>query len=193
MTESGQPMPTPMTPIQVRLDRLKRNEAELVRTWRNSPEVQRHMFYSKYITAEQQTKWFDSIDNDANYFFLVRQNSRAIGVVNLKNVDRAGATAETGVFFGEPEDAIRGIVALAAAFALTEFAFGPLGLARLQSRVLKENTRAIHYNLGIGYELQPEQEHEENQLYCLTPERYRHRTASARQMIARRVQASVHP
>jgi RimJ/RimL family protein N-acetyltransferase len=183
---------TPVRLIQVTLDRLKRDEAELVRTWRNSPEIRCHMIYRQYITAEQQTKWFDSIDNDANYFFLVRQNGRAIGVVNLKKVDLASGTAETGVFFGEPEDAARGVVALAAAFALTEFAFGPLGLVRLQSRVLAENSRAIRYNLRIGYELGAGQELEENPLYCLTPQRYWNWTASARQMIARRVESSVH-
>jgi UDP-4-amino-4,6-dideoxy-N-acetyl-beta-L-altrosamine N-acetyltransferase len=179
--------------IQVTLDRLKRDEAELVRTWRNSPEIRRHMIYREHITSEQQTKWFDSIDNETNYYFLVRHNGRAIGVVNLKSVNRANGTAEAGVFFGEPHDAARGVVALAAAFALIEFAFGSLGLVRLQARVLRENSRAIRYNLTIGYEVQAGQELEENPLYSLTPERYWYWTASARQMVARRVESSIHP
>lgn len=191
MTEHA--LATPVRLIQVTLDRLKRDEAELVRTWRNSPEIRCHMIYREHITSEQQTKWFDSIDNETNYFFLVRHNGRAIGVVNLKSVNRANGTAETGVFFGEPHDAARGVVALAAAFALTEFAFGSLGLVRLQGRVLRENSRAIRYNLTIGYELQSGQELEENPLYSLTPERYWYWTASARQMVARRVESSIHP
>lgn len=45
----------------IKLIPLTEDKLELVRTWRNSTEVSSYMYTESTITAEQQSKWFDSI------------------------------------------------------------------------------------------------------------------------------------
>lgn len=65
------------------LHRLTEDKIELVRYWRNYPKIQQYMDYCEHITAEQQKRWFASINNDKNYYFIVEMNGREIGFVNI--------------------------------------------------------------------------------------------------------------
>lgn len=177
--------------IRVRLSRLSPGDIEQVRVWRNAPHVRDRMIYREHISADDQKRWFATVNNDRNYFFVVRHDGRPVGIVNVKDVDRESGTGETGVFFGEPDDASRGIVAFSAAIALNGFAFRQLGLRQLHGRILRDNPRAIRYSVGLGYELSDGQDGVENQLYTLTPDRFDRRAAAAHGMIERLVSLSV--
>lgn len=178
------------TPIQLRLARLNAADIELVRTWRNDPRVSRYMEFRGTITPEQQKRWFDSINNDSNYYFIVEHGAAKVGLINLRHVDRQAGTGEGGLFFA-PDYEAGAIVAFAVVLALYDFAFDTLGLRTTQAHILRDNERAIRYNLALGYELHPGQADVENQLYLLSPERYRTATAAIRRMVSRGCKVTV--
>ena len=152
------------------LRRISKEDIEKVREWRNSPEISQFMECREYIGLEDQAKWFNSINNKENYYFIVNYESHDIGLVNLKNINFHKNEAESGSFLLEKYWGTN-IPALAA-FALFDFAFEKLKLSRSTAHILRTNERAISYTRKLGFQICPGQDNIENQMYVLTREVY---------------------
>ena len=152
----------------VTLTRLTVNDLEKVRKWRNDPKIQNTMLFKDYITKEQQRQWFQTINNDCNYYFIINYNKNDIGLVNLKNIDLS--SAEAGIFIGEYEywDTMLGFCAV---LALNDFAFNDLNLKYLLATIIDNNKRAVRFNRLLGYEL-IEKKDDDVGLYKLEKEAY---------------------
>ncbi len=162
------------------LKRLTKEDIELLRIWRNSESVNRFMEYRKYITPEMQEKWFESINNPNNFYYIIIYNDEKIGLINDKGFDRFGkATSEAGLFIAVDKYK-NTFVPVLASLILLEVSFFYLGGKDSYIRILKDNISSIKYNTRLGYELCPNQENVENQLYVLTPERFKEKTAELR-------------
>lgn len=156
---------------EVCLKRLTEDMIELVCDWRNSPHVSQFMEYRKFITPEMQKSWFDKINNEENYYFIVEYNGDKVGLINIKDVDREKKFGEGGVFIAN-EKYLNSDISFRMALCINDFAFETLSLSYLIAHILKDNLRAIKYNKLLGYKLQPGQEEIYNQLYRLTQEDY---------------------
>lgn len=153
------------------LVRLKHKDIELVRNWRNSEHVNRYMEYREHITAEMQEKWFRSIDNIHNNYFIILVNSTKIGLINGSQIDwEKNETGNGGIFIWDI-DHNKTLAPLRASLLLTDLSF-MLGLERTFIKVLKDNPTAITYNLNLGYQLLSGQEEVYNQRYVLTGDNY---------------------
>jgi len=83
--------------------------------------------------------------------YLVEDNGRLVGRVNLTNVRRAHfECADLGYRIGE-HDGGRGIASLAVALCLAE-AFGPLGLRRIEAVARPENHGSVRVLQRNGFE-----------------------------------------
>jgi len=153
------------------LNRLTHDEIEMVRNWRNDPKVSQFMEFRDYITPEMQEKWFKSIDNDFNYFFIIEYRGKKIGLINVKDIDYTQKTGEGGIFIHDDEY-LNSDVAFRATLCICDFFFETLNLERKIAHILSDNKRAIKYNLMLGFEKQPNQENIYNQLYYLDKENY---------------------
>lgn len=155
----------------IKLIRLTENEIELVRQKRNSPEISRFMEYREEITPSMQEKWFRSIDNEFNNYFLINFKGENIGLVYGSAIDwEKNETGNGGIFiwntsFRETP------VPLAASLLLTDTSF-ILGLEKTYIKVLKDNLPAIAFDLNLGYRILPDQENVMNQRYVLEEENY---------------------
>ncbi len=153
------------------LVRLKRHDIELVRQHRNSYAINQYMEFRKEISQEEQEKWFASIDNKSNNYFLINHKGQQIGLIYGADIDwEKKETGNGGIFIWQKE-MLETHAPLAASLLLTEISF-LLGMERTYIKVLRDNTRAISYNQNLGYEILPGQEEMENQKYVLTKENY---------------------
>lgn len=125
-------------------------ELELVRNWRNAEHVRPYMSYRDYITPAMQERWFSELDRENNLYFIIQQNEKKIGVVNLKDINRQLRSAEAGIFIGEP-DYINTMLPVLATIALMEFAFDVLTLSNLKAKINNTNSKVILFNQSIGY------------------------------------------
>ena len=50
--------------VKIRLYKIDDGCLEMIRQWRNSPEVSRYMYTESHITKEQQKEWHDRIKCD---------------------------------------------------------------------------------------------------------------------------------
>lgn len=151
----------------VRLVRAQEKDIELIRSWRNQPDVSGFMEYRNHITAEEQKIWFKSINNKNNYYFIIEYEGKQVGLINSKNYDPVVGFGEGGIFISDKEY-INSFAAVFASLCLLNFMFLKLNISDISRvRVLKTNDRAIQYNKLLGYKLLPGQEKVENQLYEL--------------------------
>jgi len=150
----------------VTLTRLTEDKLEMVRNWRNDPKISQYMEFRDYITSEMQKNWFDKINNDNNYYFILEFEGKEIGLSNIKDIDYEKGEGEGGIFIYNDEY-LNSTLSFQADLCLHDFAFEKLKLKRMIAHIMKDNKRAIKYNKMQGWKLQPDQENVINQLYVL--------------------------
>lgn len=155
----------------VTLRRLTVDKIEMIRQWRNDPKIVKFMEYKEFITPEMQEVWFEKINNEQNYFFLIIVDNQEIGLINVKDIDSRQLEGEAGIFIYD-DNYYNSTVSFQASFALYDFCFDTLRLDRVVAHMLKENKRAIKFNKLIGYKIVSGQDDVKNQLYCLIKSDY---------------------
>jgi RimJ/RimL family protein N-acetyltransferase len=168
------------------LNRLRVNDIELVRNWRNSPQISQFMEYREFITPEMQQEWFKSVDNFNNYYFLIEYQQQKIGLINSSKVEWDTVSSEGGIFLWE-EQYYETFVPVWASLCLLEFCFFVLGAGRSVIKTLSDNERAKKLNTHLGYELIKGQEEVYNQQYILSLDsftRHAHKLIRAASLLA---------
>jgi UDP-4-amino-4,6-dideoxy-N-acetyl-beta-L-altrosamine N-acetyltransferase len=156
----------------VTLKRITEEDLELLRYWRNQQSVKMYMDFRDYITPEMQQKWFLSVNNKYNYYFIIEFEGKKVGLINAKNFSYEDGFGEGGIFIWD-QDYINSFAAVFSTLCVLNFVYFKVKLCKLsRARILRDNDRAIHYNQLIGYKLLPDQENVINQLYELTLEDY---------------------
>lgn len=154
------------------LQRLTKEDIELVRHWRNQPHIRNNMADKRYISESDQVKWFNSINNPVNYYFIIIYSGIKVGIVNVKNVDNKNMIGEGGIFIWEQTLWDTPIPVMASLILLeTIFEYFESGNKSI-IRIMKDNKRAIHYNTLMGYVLLPYQDNVKYQFYILTKDDY---------------------
>lgn len=121
-----------------------------MRVWRNSEFVKQSMLFKDTISKEQQHQWYTSINNNANYYFIIEIDREAAGVAYIKNIDRQKGIGEPGIFFNDIKYS-DGIFPMNIGIMLIEAAFLLLALRILDSKVAKSNTPAFKFNENLGF------------------------------------------
>ena len=166
----------------ITLERLKMEDIELVRQWRNSDPVRMNMNYREIITPEMQLDWFNSINNENFHYVVIQYQGVKIGLLNDKNIDWDKLESETGIFIGRPEF-YHTFVPYLVSIAGIETLFYFVGWKKQYAHILKSNTNAINYNLQLGYRLCDGQEEIEHQRYELTRESFEEAAGKIRKMV----------
>ncbi len=159
----------------LKIERLQEKDIELVRQWRNSDEVRNHMIYKEYITPEMQKKWFRSINNFNNFYFIIYYKKKKVGLSDIKNINWEERSGEAGLFIVDKK-IIGSMLPVYAPLSMSTFVFDILKLEKLYARIRKENGRAIKFNKVFGYEMVPGTEDDESALYALTEKKFRKNT-----------------
>jgi RimJ/RimL family protein N-acetyltransferase len=166
----------------VTLKKLRYEDIEMVRGWRNDPDVSQYMEYRNHITKDMQEIWFESINNELNYFFIIEYKNRNIGLTEVKKINKLENSGELGIFIAK-EEFQNSITPFQVAISLIDFAFEDLKLSYLVSHVLKENKRARRFNEALGFVIEPNQEENNKQFYKLQKNYYEKKSSKIRKVI----------
>lgn len=153
------------------LRRLQLEDIELVRQMRNSDAIRQVMQFREEISPEMQLKWFESVNNFENYYYIVEYQGRKVALINDKNMNWQERTSESGLFFWDG-DLISTFIPILSSLVLLEMGFYYLDWRISFVHVMRDNPAAIVYTKQIGYQLAEGQENEENQLYFLSRENF---------------------
>jgi RimJ/RimL family protein N-acetyltransferase len=166
----------------IELQRLTAEDIELVRTKRNSDTIRQYMFYREEISREAQEKWFASIQNIYNYYFLIIYKGQKIGLIHGKNVNYEERSTEGGIFIWEAQYWATFVPVLASVI-MTELTFSILDMDRTFAEVLSSNTRSKDYNRHLGYVLYSENKAANKEIHVLTRENYHARAGKIRNAV----------
>ncbi len=160
-----------ITKYGVTLNRLTQDKIEMVRQWRNNPKISQFMEYRENITFEMQQKWFEEINNDNNYYFIIEYENKEVGLVNVKNIDYKEKEGEAGIFIYD-DSLLNSTISFQAILCLYDFCFETLNLDKMIAHTFRNNKRAIKFNKIFGYQISENQERIENQMYILRKKEY---------------------
>jgi len=131
------------------------SDTDDIRRWRNHPQVRAVSLTSHEIAPQEHAAWFAAARADARRRILIFEyEGRPAGVVNFTAIDPAGASANWGFYLdldgleerGETLPAWMDVQREAIAYA-----FGQLGLDRLDAEVLEHNTVVRRMNRRFGF------------------------------------------
>ncbi len=123
---------------------LSDEEVEMVRRWRNHPEVRRWMYTDHEISKEEHLSFIETLRHDKrNFYYLVYKVDKAVGVLSLTRVDFRNRNAYFGIY-GNPEEKIHGAALILEKSAIS-LAFDVAQLHTLKLEVIEDNERAINF------------------------------------------------
>jgi RimJ/RimL family protein N-acetyltransferase len=161
-----------LTKYGITLRRIKLEDIELIRQWRNSPQISQFMEYRDNIRPEMQRKWFQSVNNNSNFFYIIEYQQKDIGLINSSKVEWDTVSSEGGIFLWD-EQYYETFVPVWASLCLLETSFFVLGASKSVIKTLRDNERAKKLNIHLGYELMDGQEEVYNQVYVMTASSFR--------------------
>jgi diamine N-acetyltransferase len=139
---------------RVALSLIKREDAELIRIWRNQSEIRQWFGDTETISVEQQRAWYECYAaRDDDLMFLVHRtfDHLAIGTVALSAIDLVNHRAQFGrLMIGEPQ--VRGYgFGLAVSLRACILGFEGLQLEEIELEVKADNlsARRIYDYLGF--------------------------------------------
>lgn len=139
-----------ITRYGVTLERLQKEQLELVRQWRNDQKISRFMFYKGEITSLMQQEWFDSIDNEQNFFFLIYLKEQPVGLINISSIDWENKTSYTGLYIYD-DKFLATDVPVMASLAMLDVFFMLFDMQSVYAKVKGNNRAAHNYNSSLGF------------------------------------------
>lgn len=144
----------------VTLKRIELEDIEEIRQWRNLHYIKNKMQYKEEITPEMQLKWYNSINNKFNYYFIIiNELGKRVGLINSKNVDLKLKKGEGGIFISDVEVWNTSTPAIASIILLNFSICCLRSFEKSLIVILKSNKSAIDYNKKLGYYIVNEDEH----------------------------------
>ena len=153
------------------IPRLKPEDLELLRNWRNADPIRANMEFRQIISAEQQEAWYESLRADKDFYFIFSKQGKKIGMVNAKNLDKESQSAETGIITGEKEF-LSSPEPVLAVLALMEFLFLEMDLAILYAKYASQNAAIQKFNAELGFLPVNKDELKEFRYYSVTKDRF---------------------
>lgn len=136
--------------LGLRQTRVTRDDLEMIRQWRLQPSVRQHMFFQGDITPEMQVQWFERIDNERNFYWVVHVDGRPVALNSLKDLNEARTEGEGGLFIAD--ESLRGeLTVFRIAIPPLVWLFGEFGLQAVVASVRADNKRALRYNRALGH------------------------------------------
>ncbi len=135
-----------------RLRTVRNVELELIRSWRNHPNVRENMYTRHEIGIEEHIAWWARVQerSDQNYF-IYECNEEPLGVVSLNGIDFVNRNT-SWAFYSSP-DAPPGTGSRMEYLAL-EYVFSELKLHKLCCEVLAFNKSVIRLHEKFGFRIE---------------------------------------
>jgi len=125
-------------------------DIEMVRKWRNSPQINRYALKREYISKKQQQEWFKNLDRDE--YFIIQAKQESIGLIwfNHKN-----ELIETGFYIYE-QSRQNSLLPYKVVTMFHDYLFNTKQFKSITCKIQKDNKRAIRFNGSLGYKKQSE-------------------------------------
>jgi UDP-4-amino-4,6-dideoxy-N-acetyl-beta-L-altrosamine N-acetyltransferase len=130
---------------------VQEDHIETIRDWRNSEQVKAYMYTDKYITLEDQRKWFESIKGSPkSKYWIISWDKKELGLVSLTNIDTALNSCYWAFYLGDTS--VRGAgIGGKVEYKILEYVFENLKLNKLRCEVFAFNEKVIKMHEKFGF------------------------------------------
>jgi UDP-4-amino-4,6-dideoxy-N-acetyl-beta-L-altrosamine N-acetyltransferase len=137
--------------MDIELIPLMADDLELVRGWRNSPEVSAYMYTDAQISAEQQRSWFEKVrDDPRSRYWIIQYEGKKTGVVSLTDINHTLNSCYWAFYLGDTS--IRGAgIGLKTEYHVLRYVFEELKLNKLRCEVFVFNDKVIKMHERVGF------------------------------------------
>lgn len=135
---------------------LSREDAHILTTWINDPEVHQFLTTLKPVTLEDEYDWFEETRKNktlAVFVIVLKETDEPIGVMGLHEINNLHGTATTGSFIGRKDCWNKGYGTEAKMLVL-EYAFNTRNLRKICSSVFDFNGRSKRALEKCGYRVE---------------------------------------
>lgn len=137
--------------MDITLRDLAQEDIELIRKWRNQPEVSRYMYTDNQITEEQQQKWFDQVKDDStSKYWVINYNGVDIGLASLYGISSTLSSCYWAFYLGDTSNQGVGIGSKIE-FNVLEYVFNTLKLNKLRCEVIVFNEKVTNMHEKFGF------------------------------------------
>lgn len=133
------------------LVRVREENIEMIRIWRNDPRIRDHMFFKSEINEEMQRSWFKSVNNDQNFYFMVCPTEEPVGLISISSIDFEHHKAFAGLFIYD-ENYLGTDIPVRSSLCLLDVFFTYTPICTLYAKVRDSNIVADQYNTALGFE-----------------------------------------
>lgn len=135
----------------IQLKPLQKENLELVRSWRNSPEVSAYMYTDRFISQEEQEAWFDKISNDnTSRYWIIEYEGKKLGLASLTNISKSLNSCYWAFYLGDTSVRGGGIGAKVE-YQVMSYVFEELKLNKLRCEVFAFNEKVIKMHEKFGF------------------------------------------
>ena len=170
------------------LVRVQKEHIEMIRVWRNDPKIRDFMFFKSEITIEMQRNWFNSVNNDQNFYFMVCPTDKPIGLISISSIDYDHNKAFAGLFIYD-DNFLGTDIPVRSSLCLLDVFFTYTSLDTVYAKVLNSNMVADQYNTSLGFERTKKIELGQGYEYELERDKY-FKKANALRMAAMKIYGS---
>jgi len=137
--------------MDVKLIPFQEADIELVRQWRNLPEVSKYMYTDDQITAEEQKNWFERIKNDASQkYWIIEYDNMKLGLVSIYNIKLDFKHCSWAFYLGNTE--VRGAgIGSKVEYTILNYVFETMQFNRLMCEVFSFNEKVIQMHKKFGF------------------------------------------
>lgn len=126
-------------------------DKEMIRGWRNLPEVARYMYTDHYITPEEHERWFQSIFEDASRrYWVIMCDYEDVGLVNLYDIDNRNKRCFWAFYIASPDVRGKGVGSFIE-YSILRYVFEVLSFNKLCCEVLTSNQSVIAMHKSFGF------------------------------------------
>jgi UDP-4-amino-4,6-dideoxy-N-acetyl-beta-L-altrosamine N-acetyltransferase len=138
-------------PNDLQLIPLSNEHLEMVRKWRNMPEISQHMFNEDDISEGQQIEWFKKAENDPGQaHWVIQYKDEFAGLVSLQSINQKFNSCSWGFYIGNLK--LRGEgVGYKALYRLLIKVFDEMNFNKINSEVLNDNQLSIKFHETLGF------------------------------------------
>jgi UDP-4-amino-4,6-dideoxy-N-acetyl-beta-L-altrosamine N-acetyltransferase len=130
---------------------IEKEDLEMIRLWRNSPDVSKYMYTNAEITPTQQEIWFNKIASEDNSkYWIIEFANKKIGLVYIVDIDNKNSKCYWGFYLGDSSVRGRGIGGKIE-YNLLKYVFEELKLNKLCGEVFAFNKNVIKMHEKFGF------------------------------------------
>ena len=140
-----------MKNTDIELKHIQEEDLELIRTWRNSEEVNKYMYTELNLTPEDQIRWFEKIKQDTtSEYWVIKYNNVSLGLANITNINYNFNSCDWAFYLGDTS--VRGMgIGSKVEYNIITYVFNKLKLNKLNCEVFTFNENVIKMHETFGF------------------------------------------